>query len=96
MCDARVSMQAKVIAYASGIMDPAQLNYMTTEKELLEIVFALDKFRSYLIEIRKGAENSMADHLSRIERETDPMPTQDDFLNEKLLQMIPIGQPKKY
>ncbi|RDX75734.1 Retrovirus-related Pol polyprotein, partial [Mucuna pruriens] len=30
-------------------MDPAQLNYTTTEKELLPIVFALDKFRSYLL-----------------------------------------------
>ncbi|RDX79160.1 hypothetical protein CR513_40447, partial [Mucuna pruriens] len=30
-------------------MNPTQLNYTTTEKELLEIVFALDKFRSYLL-----------------------------------------------
>ncbi|RDY10005.1 Retrovirus-related Pol polyprotein from transposon 17.6, partial [Mucuna pruriens] len=112
-----------VIAYVSRIMDPAQSNYTTTKKELLEIVFALDKFCSYLlgskivvffdhaalkfllksdtkprlirwllllqefdIEIRdkKGAENSIADHLSRIARESEPMPIRDEFLDEQL------------
>ncbi|RDX79337.1 Retrovirus-related Pol polyprotein from transposon 17.6, partial [Mucuna pruriens] len=38
-----------VIAYASRTMDPAQLNYTTIKKELLAIIFALDKFRSYLL-----------------------------------------------
>ncbi|CAN6716175.1 unnamed protein product [Malus baccata var. baccata] len=60
MCDAsdyalgavlgqRKDKRPHVIYYASRTLNDAQLNYSTTEKELLVVVFALDKFRSYLI-----------------------------------------------
>ncbi|XP_072071953.1 uncharacterized protein [Arachis hypogaea] len=39
-----------VIAYTSKTLDGAQSNYTTIEKELLAIVFALDKFRAYLLD----------------------------------------------
>ncbi|RVW30823.1 Retrovirus-related Pol polyprotein from transposon 297 [Vitis vinifera] len=38
-----------VIYYASKSLNDAQRNYTTTEKELLAVVYALDKFRAYLI-----------------------------------------------
>nr|KAJ0198124.1 hypothetical protein LSAT_V11C700385840 [Lactuca sativa] len=59
MCDAsdyavgavlgqRVNKKPVAICYASKTFLDAQFNYTTTEKELLVVVFALDKFRSYI------------------------------------------------
>jgi hypothetical protein len=37
------------ISYASKTVTGPQLNYATTEKELLAVVFVIKKFRSYLV-----------------------------------------------
>nr|GEV44093.1 reverse transcriptase domain-containing protein [Tanacetum cinerariifolium] len=89
MCDAsdyavgavlgqRVEKHFRPLHYASKTMNQVEMNYTTTEKEVLTVVYAFEKFRSYLIMNRsiefdfkvidtKGAENYAADHLSRLE-----------------------------
>ena len=60
MCDAsdyaigailgqREDKKAFVIYYVNKTLDSAQANYTTTEKEFLAVVFALEKFRSYIV-----------------------------------------------
>ena len=60
MCDAsnlavgevlgqRVEGKSYVVYYVSKMLNEAQRNYTTTEKELIAVIYALDKFRSYLI-----------------------------------------------
>ncbi|GKD36271.1 reverse transcriptase domain-containing protein [Tanacetum coccineum] len=107
MCDAsdfaigtvlgqRKNKHFQPIHYASKTMTKAQAHYTTTEKELLAIVYAFGKFRSYLIlsksinsmlssETKKGAENLAADHLFRLEN-----PHQDKLENKEITEIFPL------
>ena len=38
-----------MVYYASKTLNEAQRNYTTTEKELLAVVYALNKFRAYSV-----------------------------------------------
>ena len=140
MCDAsdltigsvlgqRESGKPYVVYYASKTLNVAQRNYTTTEKELLAVVYALDKFRAYLvgsdiviftdhsalkylltkkyskarlirwvlllqefnlqIKDKKGLENVVADHLSRltIAHNTHSPPINDEFPEKSLMQL---------
>jgi hypothetical protein len=117
------------VYYASKTLNEAQLNYDTTEKELLVVVFAFEKIRSYImnskvivytdhaaikyllakkdakprlirwillleefdVEIhdKKGVENVVADHLSRMNRvQDDKEPIEDKMRDDHLYRVL--------
>ena len=41
--------KVNAIYYTSKTLNEVQVNYATTEKELLAVVFAFEKFRSYIV-----------------------------------------------
>jgi len=121
------------IPYASKTLTGAQLNYATTENELLALVFAIDKFRSYLvaakiidytdhaalkylltkkdvkprlirwilllqefeleIKDKKGVENSVADHLSRMHFKNPQETPINDSLQDDMLYGVNRSDP---
>jgi hypothetical protein len=117
------------ISYARKTLTRPELNYATMKKELLAMVFAIEKFMSYLVgakviiytdyatlkylltkkdaklrlvwwilllqefdlEIRdkKGVENSVVDHLSRLQFEkSTELPINDYMRNDTLLKVL--------
>ncbi|XP_024171927.1 uncharacterized protein LOC112177922, partial [Rosa chinensis] len=93
---------------------PSKANPKPKEKELLAVVFALEKFRSYLlgtkakprlirwilllqefdveIKDKKGSENVVADHLSRLVHAEDSLPLVETFPDEQLFG-IQVSEP---
>ncbi|XP_062114006.1 uncharacterized protein LOC133825019 [Humulus lupulus] len=84
------------IYYASKTLADSQLNYTTTEKELLVVVFAFDKLELILWELKKGTENQVADHLSRLETGSEKQgegPIKETFPNEQLMVVNQLTTP---
>ncbi|KAA0040451.1 Transposon Ty3-I Gag-Pol polyprotein [Cucumis melo var. makuwa] len=71
------------INYTSKTLNEVQENYTTTEKELLMVVFAIEKYRSYIV----GTKVMVTDHLSRLSNEPfqhEKKDIEDYFPNEQL------------
>ncbi|RDX92122.1 Retrovirus-related Pol polyprotein, partial [Mucuna pruriens] len=77
---------SKIIVFCDHAALRFLLKKPNAKPRLIRWMFLLQEFN---IEIRdkKGAENSVVDHLSWIKRESDPMLIRDEFPNEQLLQI---------
>ena len=126
----KVEKVFKAIYYASKTFNVAQENYSTTEKEILAIVFACEKFRPYILgshviihtdhaaikylmakkeakprlirwvlllqefdlekKDKKGFDNVIADHLSKMEKpavQEEEREIAENFPDEQLFQL---------
>ena len=88
-------MGAKVIVHT----DHAALRYLMTKKDsksrLMRWVLLLQEFDLEIVD-RKGSENQVADHLSRLKEEGRPrdgLEINDSFPNEQLLSVSVNGMP---
>ncbi|KAK1645493.1 hypothetical protein QYE76_063298 [Lolium multiflorum] len=109
MCDAsdvavgvvlgqRVDKKLNVIHYASKTLDAAQKNYATTEKEVLAVVFACDKFRPYIVDLKVtihtdhaailGFVLSSRGTMASANNDESKEPSEDDIQNPKLEEEI--------
>jgi hypothetical protein len=79
------------IYYASKTLLEAQANYTTTEKELLAVVFALDKFRSYLLgsKVIAYSDHAALRHLMA-KKETKPRLIRWILLLQEFEQLLEI------
>nr|GEV09596.1 DNA-directed DNA polymerase [Tanacetum cinerariifolium] len=86
------------IHYASKTMTEAQIHYTMTEKEILAVVFAFEKFRPYLVLSKRivytdhsalkyllRMENLAKDHMSGLEN-----PHKDMFENKDINENFPL------
>nr|XP_016493037.1 PREDICTED: uncharacterized protein LOC107812452 [Nicotiana tabacum] len=97
MCDARNYVVGAVLGqrkdkvmhpiyYASRTLSGAQLNYTVTEKEILAVVFAFDKFRSYLVGLKViVSTNHAALRLEGAEKKVEVEEIVETFSDEQLL-----------
>nr|GEU63674.1 reverse transcriptase domain-containing protein [Tanacetum cinerariifolium] len=102
MCDAshfaigavlgqRKTKHFQPIHYASKTMTEAQIHYTTTEKEMLVVVYAFEKFRPYLVLSKNilytdhSALKYLLNHLSRLEN-----PHKDVFENKDINENFPL------
>nr|GFA61740.1 reverse transcriptase domain-containing protein [Tanacetum cinerariifolium] len=101
MCDAsdfaigavlgqRQDKHFKPIHYASKTMTEAESNYTTTEKEMLAVVYAFEKFRSYLI-LNKSIMYTDHSALKYLFVKKDSKSSEGVYLAKKLLKFSKLA-----